>query len=243
MRRGLDRRGLWTAANVAALLPLLWTAWDMGRGNLIDPVDSFTARTGQAAIILLLLSLAVTPAVTLTDVRALVPLRKRSGLWAFAYAALHLLVFVGLDYAFSLELILKDGLQRKPYILVGAAALLILLPLAVTSTKRWMKRLGRRWKQLHRGVYAAGVLAVLHYLWVAKLSVGKPALYAAILAALLVARIPPVRSTLAAGGRRLRGALRALPALEGGPTVNRRDSDGHPANPSARLHSREVDGS
>lgn len=205
MRQGLNKRILWLAVNAAALLPLPWTAWDMARGNLIDPIDSFTARTGQAAILLLISSLAVTPAVTLTGIRSLIPLRKWLGLWAFAYAVLHLLVFVGLDYAFSLEFILKDGLQRKPYILVGAAALLILLPLAVTSTKGWMRRLGRRWKQLHRWVYAAGVLAALHYVWVAKLTVGQPALYASILAALLVARIPPVRKMLAEAGRRLRG--------------------------------------
>lgn len=215
MRQELNKRILWLAVNAAALLPLPWTAWDMARGSLIDPIDSFTVRTGQAAIILLLSSLAVTPAVTLTGIRPLIPLRKWLGLWAFAYAVLHLLVFVGLDYAFSLEFILKDGLQRKPYILVGAAALLILLPLAVTSTKGWMKRLGRQWKQLHRGVYAAGVLAALHYIWVAKLTVGQPAIYAAVLGILLVARIPPVRSTLAEAGRRLRGKRRAMPLSKG----------------------------
>jgi sulfoxide reductase heme-binding subunit YedZ len=205
MRQAINQRWLWLAVNAAAPLPLLWAAWDFAQGNLIDPIDSLTVRTGQSAIILLLLSLAVTPLVTLTGFRPLATVRKSLGLWAFAYAVLHLLVFVGLDYAFNLDFILRDGLQRKPYILAGAAAVLALLPLALTSTKGWMKRLGRRWKQLHRLAYAAGVLAALHYVWVAKLTVGQPAIYASILAVLLLARIPPLRRALAVIGRQMRG--------------------------------------
>lgn len=203
--QSLQRRWLWIAVNIGALLPLLWTAWDFQRGNLIDPINAFTGRTGQAAIILLLLTLAVTPVVTLTRYRRLVGVRKSLGLWAFAYATMHLFVFVGLDYGFSLEYIIKDGLAQKPYILVGSAALLILVPLAITSTRGWMKRLGRNWKRLHKWIYAAGILAALHYIWVAKINAGRPLVYAAILALLLVARIPPIRVALADIGRRVRG--------------------------------------
>ena len=211
MRQWDRKRWLWLAVNIGAALPLVWMGWDWTQGNLIDPVAALTTRSGQSAIILLMLSLAVTPLVTLTGFRVLGTLRKSLGLWAFAYALLHFLVFIGLDYGFSLEFILMDGLQLKRYILVGLAALLILLPLALTSTRWAMKRLGRNWKQLHRWVYAAGALAALHYIWAAKLAAGKPTLYAAILVALLVARIPPVRRVLAGTGRRLRGQRPAPP--------------------------------
>ena len=212
--QALQKRWLWIAVNLGAMLPLLWMAWDFQQGNLIDPIDAFTGRTGQSAIILLLLTLAVTPLVTLSGYRKLVGVRKSLGLWAFAYATMHLLVFVGLDYGFSLDYIVKDGLAKKPYILVGSAALLILLPLAITSTRGWMKRMGRNWKRLHKWIYAAGILAALHYIWVAKIDAGQPLLYAGILALLLAARIPPVRGKLAEIGRRLRKPKSAHPKLE-----------------------------
>jgi methionine sulfoxide reductase heme-binding subunit len=204
VRQAVQRRWLWTVVNLGAMLPLLWMVWDFQQGNLIDPINTFTGRTGQSAIILLLLTLAVTPVVAVSGFRQLMGVRKSLGLWAFAYATMHLLVFVGLDYGFSLEYIVKDGLAQKPYIVAGSLALLILLPLAITSTRGWMKRLGRNWKRLHKWIYAAGILAVVHYIWVAKIDAGRPLLYAGILAALLVARIPPVRRRLAGLGRRLR---------------------------------------
>jgi len=212
--QSLRKSWLWLAVNIGAAVPLLWTLWDFRRGELIDPINAFTGRSGQAAILLLLLSLAITPLVTLTGYRPLIGVRKSLGLWAFAYAILHLYVFVGLDYGFSLEYILKDGLAQKRYILVGAAALLILLPLAITSTRGWMRRLGRNWKQLHKWVYAAGILAVLHYIWVVKIAVGRPVVYALVLALLLIARIVPVRRVLASTGRRLRKQAPPRPKLE-----------------------------
>jgi methionine sulfoxide reductase heme-binding subunit len=193
----MRRNQLWLWAQIGAAVPLLWLAWDWWRGNLsIDPIDDFTNRTGLAALNLLLLSLAVTPVNLLTGWRGVTVLRKSLGLWAFAYATLHLLVFVGLDYGFSLRFILLDGLPSKPYILAGLAALLILLPLAITSTRGWMQRLGRAWKRLHRLVYAAGILAVIHYIWVAKTPYGSPTLYAILLAVLLLVRVPVVRTRL-----------------------------------------------
>lgn len=217
--QSLQKRWLWLAVNIGAALPLLWMAWDYVRGNLIDPIDAFTGRTGQSAIVLLLLSLAVTPVVTVTGYRRLIGVRKSLGLWAFAYATMHLFVFIGLDYGFSFEFIVKDGLVQKPYIVVGSLALLILLPLAITSTKGWMRRLGRNWKRLHKWVYAAGILAALHYLWVAKIAAGQPLVYAAILALLLAARIPPVRGALADVGRRVRKAKAAQPKVEHAPAA------------------------
>jgi sulfoxide reductase heme-binding subunit YedZ len=217
-RAYVRRNWLWLLTSAGALLPLLWLLWDWWFDNLsIDPLDDFTNRTGSAAIILLLVSLAVTPINTITGWRQVLTLRKTLGLYAFFYAALHLLVFVGLDYGFSLEFILLDGLPSKPYIVVGLAAFLILLPLAITSTRGSMKRLGRNWKRLHRLVYVAGILAVVHYLWVAKVAVGLPVVYTAILALLLVARIPVVRTWLS----RQRGRIFGTPKPSGKAAVAR----------------------
>lgn len=120
---------------------------------------------------------------------------KSLGLWAFVYATLHMLVFIGLDYGFNVQFILDDGLFQKRYIFVGLISLLIMLPLALTSTKGWMRRLGRKWKTLHRLVYVAGVLAVLHFVWLAKGGRVEPFIYAAVLTLLLVVRIPAVRKS------------------------------------------------
>jgi sulfoxide reductase heme-binding subunit YedZ len=207
LRSYVRENWLWLVANVGAAVPLLWLLWDQWRDNLsINPIDDYTDRTGGAAILLLLLSLAVTPVQTVTGWRKVSTVRKSLGLWAFGYAMLHMLVFVGLDYGFSLEFILADGLPSKPYILVGLAALLILVPLAITSTKGMQRQLGKAWKKLHRWVYVAGVLAIIHYIWVVKLPFGTPTLYAIILAVLLAARIPVVRTWL--------GGLRPKPAAK-----------------------------
>jgi sulfoxide reductase heme-binding subunit YedZ len=208
----LRRHWLWIVANLVAAFPLLWLAWDTATDNLtVNPIDDFTERTGKAAILLLLASLAVTPVQTITGWRQVGTIRKSLGLWAFAYISLHLLVFVGLDYAFSLRFILQDGLPQKPYIVVGFLAFLVLLPLAITSTRGWMKRLGKNWKRLHRAVYAAGVLAVFHYLWVSKVAWGEPVIYAVLLVLLLTARIPWVRGHLSKVRRYMPGAKPQVP--------------------------------
>jgi methionine sulfoxide reductase heme-binding subunit len=195
LRRKRNTNWLWWVANAVAAWPLVLMIWEYNQGTLgIDIVNAVNNRTGRAAIILLIASLACTPLNTLFGWRQVLTLRKSLGLWAFFYACLHLLNFVGLDYAFNLSQIFQDAILSKPYILAGLACLLILLPLAVTSTRGWMRRLGRSWKQLHRLVYAAGILAVLHFLWQAKAAERwEPLLYAAGLGLLLVLRIPSVR--------------------------------------------------
>ncbi|MCC6455490.1 MAG: sulfoxide reductase heme-binding subunit YedZ [Caldilineaceae bacterium] len=209
---------LWLLANIGSMVPLLWLLWDQWQDNLsINPIADYTDRTGSTAIILLLLSLAVTPVQTVTGWRKVSTVRKSLGLWAFAYAVLHMLVFVGLDYGFSLRFILLDGLPSKPYIVVGLSALLILLPLALTSTKGMQKRLGKNWKKLHRWVYAAGLLAVIHYLWVAKVAFGEPTLYTVILVLLLAARLPTIRSWLSK--LRPKRTVRPAPAARKRPKV------------------------
>lgn len=194
VRKTLTKHWFWIIVNVAALTPLLMLIWNFWTDNMgADPVAYITKKTGQSAIILLGLSLACTPINTMFGFRPALTVRKSLGLYAFLYAALHLLNFVGLDYGFNLNYILADALLKKRYMIVGLSAFLILLPLAITSTKGWMKSLGRNWKRLHKLAYAAGVLAVLHYLWLVKLDITWPLIYGSILTVLLVLRVPRVR--------------------------------------------------
>ena len=196
MQAWFIKRWFWLLVNVAAALPLLLLVWDQVMGNLsVNPIADFTTRTGKAALIMLMLSLACTPANRILGFRKAQSVRKSLGLWAFAYAGMHLLVFVGLDYGFDIQFLLDDTLLSKRYILVGLLAFIILIPLAVTSTRGWIKRLGRNWIRLHRLVYAAGVLVVLHFVWVVKGETRpEPFIYAAILTVLLLLRIPPIRN-------------------------------------------------
>jgi sulfoxide reductase heme-binding subunit YedZ len=133
-----------------------------------------------------------------------IPARKWLGLYAFFYASLHFLIFIGLDYGFDWSL-LYEAIFEKRYALVGFAALLILLPLAITSTQGWMRRLGKRWKSLHRWVYLAGILAVIHYVWVVKADIREPLAWGAVLGILLILRIPAVRKRAANWRARLSG--------------------------------------
>jgi len=197
-------RWLKWGVHVAALTPLaviLILAW---QGRLTaNPIQDITLRTGQTALVLLVLSLSITPLYTAFTIKELLPLRRRLGLYAFFYAMLHFLIFVGLDYGFDPEL-LKEAIFEKRYALVGFAAFLILLPLAVTSTKGWMRRLGKRWKALHRWVYVAAVLVIVHYVWLVKSDIRTPLLYGAVVGILLILRAPAVARRV----RQLRQARR-----------------------------------
>lgn len=204
----LKKNWLIIVVNVGALLPLALLLWNIFAGNVIDPIAAITDRTGYTALVLLVLSLACTPVMVVTGFRKLVQARKWLGLQGFFYAALHLLTFIGLDYAFSLDDIFGDALLTKRYVIVGFTAFLLLTPLALTSTKGWMKRLGRNWKRLHRLVYLIVPLAVLHYVWVEKIPL-EPLIYAGVVALLLIARIPPVRKQLNRVRQMLDGPRRA----------------------------------
>lgn len=164
-------------------------AWDLATDGLAaEPVKDITHRTGWWALALLLATLAVTPLRRLTGWNPLIRVRRMLGLFAFAYATIHLLIYFGLDQAFSLAYI-GEEIAERPYITVGFTAWLLLLPLAVTSTKGWIRRLGRRWQALHRLVYPAAALGVLHFYWLVKADTREPLLFAAILAILLGARV------------------------------------------------------
>lgn len=194
----LRKHWFWLLATIGGLIPLAQLAVGLWQGRWVDAISETTSRTGSAAILMLVLSLACTPVSTLVGFRPVLTARKPLGLYAFLYATLHLLNFIGMDYGFSVRAFLDDALLQKRYMIVGFAAFLILLPLAITSTKGWMKRLGRNWKRLHQLVYAAGIFAVLHYLWLVKIDITWPLIYGAILAVLLVLRLPVIRRWIAA---------------------------------------------
>ena len=190
--------------HVGALLPLGILAWDYAQNQLTaNPIREITIRTGRSAIVLLLLSLACAPIYSLSGFQPVRRLRRPLGLYAFLYAGLHGLTFVGLDYGFDFALIGQELLQKR-FVQVGVLALLILVPLAITSTRGWVARLGKNWKRLHRLVYLAALLAGVHFLWAVKADVRAPLLYGAALAVLLIARIPAVQNAV----RGWRGGLR-----------------------------------
>lgn len=181
------------AVHIAALAPLVVLIGAALTDNLtVNPIQAATFRTGKTAMILLVLSLACTPANAVFGFTQAIRVRRALGLYAFLYAAVHFSIFLGVDYGFDLGLIWLD-LAEKRYILVGAAALLILIPLAVTSTKGWQRRLGKTWKKLHKWVYLAGILVIIHYVWVQKADIRQPLIWGAVLGLLLVVRIPVVR--------------------------------------------------
>jgi sulfoxide reductase heme-binding subunit YedZ len=211
-RRNLDKKtiGRWLrlATHIGAWIPLVVLFWEYWQNLLgVDPIRETLFHTGTTALVLLVLSLAVTPLNTIFGWKQLIPLRKWLGLYAFMYVCLHLLTFVWLDYGFNF-LFLYDGILNQRYVIVGFSAFLLLVPLAVTSTKGWQKRLGKRWKKLHSLIYVIIVLALVHFFWLVKNVYTEPAIYAIIVAFLLLARVNPVKQVLLRWQRRMRGMLR-----------------------------------
>ena len=177
-----------TLVLVAGSIPVVWLGAAASRDALgANPIEKITHVTGDWALRFLLLSLAVTPLRRLLHWNELVAYRRMLGLFAFFYAVLHLSTFVVLDHYFDWPAIVAD-VYKRPYVTAGATAFLCLLPLAMTSTRGWIRRLGRRWTTLHRLAYVAAVAAVFHYWWLVKADVRKPLWYAAALAVLLAAR-------------------------------------------------------
>lgn len=205
--RHAQARLLRIATHAGALLPLALLFYDFWYYRLgADPVREAILRTGKPALILLLLSLTITPLMSLAGWKQLQPLRRPLGLYAFLYVCVHLAIFVGVDYELNLRLIL-DGLVNNPYVVVGFTAFLLLIPLAVTSTKASMRRLGKNWKRLHKLVYAVGILAIWHFLWLAKDN-GEALIYAGILAFLFLLRFQPIRQPLMRWRRALQNRRR-----------------------------------
>lgn len=175
-------------AHVLAALPLLWMLVDTVLNQLgADPVRSLTLRTGWWALSFLLLSLGMTPLRRFSGSNHWLRIRRMLGLWCFVMASLHLLIYLALDLQGEWPQLFTD-IAKRPYITVGFSAWLLLLPLALTSNKAMMRKLGKNWAKLHRLVYLIGVLAVLHFLWLVKKDLTEPLIFAGILAALLAMR-------------------------------------------------------
>lgn len=177
---------------VVALVPAAWLGVGAYRDALgANPIEAITHTTGDWALRCLLVSLAITPLRRLSGWNRLIAYRRTFGLLAFTYALLHVATYVVLDHWFDWAAIVAD-VRKRPYVTVGAVALSCLVPLAVTSTRGWIRRLGKRWTTLHRLAYVAAVAAVVHYWWLVKADVRAPLWYGAVLAVLLLARAVPV---------------------------------------------------
>ena len=163
-----------------------------GQGLGANPIEELLHALGRWGLKFLLLTLAVTPLRRWTGWNWLIRFRRMLGLFVFFYIALHFLVYAVLDQSLDLEAIIEDVLKR-PYITLGMAGLLMLIPLAVTSTKGMMRRLGKRWQKLHRLIYVIAVVAVWHFYWQVKLDTLEPIVYALVLAGLLGVRVYFVR--------------------------------------------------
>jgi sulfoxide reductase heme-binding subunit YedZ len=174
----------------ACLMPLAVLAGQALTHNLgANPIDEITDQTGNWTLRMLLITLAVTPARRLTGWNRLIQLRRMLGLFAFFYGSLHFMTYIWLDQFFAVEEIIADVMER-PFITVGFASFVLLIPLALTSTTAMIKRLGGKWWQrLHRLVYAIAIGGVVHYLWLVKADIRQPLLYGSILGALLVYRL------------------------------------------------------
>jgi methionine sulfoxide reductase heme-binding subunit len=182
------------AVFTASLLPAALLVWRLLNNDLgVNPVETITHSTGDWALRFLLISLAVTPARKLLNRPELIRFRRMLGLFSFFYATLHFLIWAWLDRLFDVTEMAND-FAKRPYITAGMVAFFCLLPLALTSTAGWIRRLGgSRWRALHRLAYVAAAAAVVHYYWLVKSDIRLPALYAAIFALLMLARLIPSR--------------------------------------------------
>jgi sulfoxide reductase heme-binding subunit YedZ len=183
------RRFAKPAVFVLCLVPFLWLAVRAARGELgVNPIEEITLVTGRWTLRFLLVTLAVTPVRRLLSWNAIIGYRRMLGLFAFFYASLHFCTYLVLDQFFDWQTIVEDVTER-PFIMAGAGALALLIPLAVTSTRGWIRRLGRNWARLHMIIYPAAILAVTHFIWKVKSDLRSPMRYAVILGVLLVFRV------------------------------------------------------
>ena len=184
---GLIKAVVWAAC----LAPLTWLILRLFRiaGPIVaDPGNQVVHTLGNTGLTLLLITLTVTPARILTGLNWLLRLRRLLGLFAFFYLALHVSAFATFDLRFQWGLIFGE-IVKRPYLTLGMLAFVMLIPLAVTSTRGWQRRLGRKWVSLHRLIYPVAILGVWHFWWQVKADISEPQLYAAILAVLLGFRV------------------------------------------------------
>ena len=202
--------------HVSALALLGWVVWELFFNlESINPIQSATQLAGKLALIFLVGSLACTPLNTVFGFRQALKVRRALGLYAFIFVAFHFLIFNWIDFGFDWSLLKREYLERR-YVFIGLAAGTLLLALAATSFKWWMKRLGKKWKLLHRLVYLAAPLVILHYAWAQKGDIFRlqgdilgPLGFGIAVAVLLILRIPPVRGFFS--NLRARSKFRLLP--------------------------------
>ena len=175
---------------LACLVPLARLGWKAYMGLLgANPIEVITHSTGDWTLLFLLITLAVTPLRRLSGQPWLIRYRRMFGLFAFFYVTLHFLTYIWLDKFFNVQDMLADIAKRK-FITVGFTGFVLLIPLALTSTSGWIRRLGgKRWQALHRLIYAAAICGVIHYLWLVKADIRKPLQYGTVLAVLLGYRL------------------------------------------------------
>jgi sulfoxide reductase heme-binding subunit YedZ len=175
---------------LAALVPLGRLAWKAWHGLLgANPIEVITHSTGDWTLILVLTTLAITPLRQITRQYWLIGVRRMIGLFAFFYAVLHFTTYIWLDKFFDLHEITKD-IGKRRFIMVGFTAFVLLIPLAITSTAGWIRRLGgKNWQRLHRLIYVTAICGVVHYIWLVKADLRKPLEYAFVLSLLLLYRV------------------------------------------------------
>jgi len=190
MRRMLTSKWAKVAVFLGCLSPLGYLGWRALHQDLTaNPIEFITHLTGDWTLRFLLITLAITPLRSLLRLSDLIRFRRMLGLFAFFYGMLHLITFVVIDHFFDWHEIMKDGVKR-PFVTAGFTGLVLLVPLAVTSTRGWIRRLGgKRWQALHRLIYVSSAAGVIHYYWLVKSDISKPLEYGIVLAALLVWRV------------------------------------------------------
>ena len=181
----LLKSGVW----LLGLTPAVWLLWRAVTDRLgANPIEEILHRLGASALIFLLVTLGITPLRRVTGWNSVIQTRRPLGLFAFFYLTMHLLTYAVLDQTLDFEFILEDIIERR-YIMVGFTAWLLLVPLAVTSTKGWIRRLGKRWRKLHRLVYVATSLGILHFYWQVKADTFWPLVAVIVLVLLMVSRV------------------------------------------------------
>jgi sulfoxide reductase heme-binding subunit YedZ len=172
-----------------ALFPAAGLLYALFAGTLgVNPAETLQLATGLWAFRFLIATLAITPIRRLTGWNGIIRFRRMLGLFAFFYATLHVCTWIVLDHYFAWAEALAD-IAKRPFITAGMVAFAAMVPLALTSTKGWIRRLGRRWQKLHRLIYLSAIAAALHFIWKVKVPLGEPVYYAAVVAGLLLFRL------------------------------------------------------
>ena len=179
-----------TGVFLLAVSPVAYMIYGVLNDQLgANPVEKLLHLSGFWALTFLIITLAVSPVRKLSHWNKIIKFRRMLGLFAFFYAVLHFLIYLTLDRQLNWPEIVED-ISKRPYITVGFTALVLLIPLAVTSTKGWMRRMGKRWQKLHRLIYLITMAGVIHFWWLVKKDISEPLIFAAVFTGLMLFRLP-----------------------------------------------------